>query len=133
VHETEEFAHTGYFNASADPEREYILLAPAGCSVQRGGEIAAELRFLGGRVTALTTEGAGDVGANETVVLPAAAEHLSVFLTAVAVCLFAYRLGVLHGGEGIRFQSKEAMQEHFDTVHHSRFCDEAAAFDEARD
>ncbi len=127
--QTEEFAHVGYFTARAHPEREYILLAPDGAGVRRAREIARELRFLGARTTVVTTRGAGAFGADTEIVLPAVEEALSPFLMAVAVCLYAYHHGRLNGGEGIRFQSPEALREHFETVHYSRFGDEVADCD----
>jgi glucosamine 6-phosphate synthetase-like amidotransferase/phosphosugar isomerase protein len=114
----EEWAHEQYFVSG--PTTPVIVVAPAGASHDRAGELLAEMAFIGVPSILVTDEPDDAIARSATHVLPIARgidEAYSPLLTCLPLALAAYYLAERLGSRSYGFPSPEHEREHYDTIH----------------
>lgn len=110
----EEWAHEEYFITRAgDP---VVVVAPAGASHDRAGEILSELSFLGADATVVTDT--QPPGPATHLRLPGGVpEELSPVLAALPLAQLGFHLARQAGKRSYNFPSEQAKTEHYATIH----------------
>jgi len=114
----EEWAHEQYFISG--PTTPVVVIAPAGASRDRAGELIDEMAFIGAP-SILVSDVVDDAEARRaTVVLPVAAgldEAFSPLLTCLPLALTAFFVAERLGARSYGFPSREHEIEHYETIH----------------
>jgi glucosamine--fructose-6-phosphate aminotransferase (isomerizing) len=110
----EEWAHEQYFiTGPGDP---VVVVAPAGASNDRAGEILSELRFL--RADAIVVSDLEPPGPATTLRLAGRVpEELSPVLAALPLAQVGFHLARQTGKRSYNFPSEQARAEHYETIH----------------
>jgi glucosamine--fructose-6-phosphate aminotransferase (isomerizing) len=114
----EEWAHEQYFISG--PTTPVVVVAPAGASRDRAGELIDEMAFIGAP-SILVSDVVDDIVAHRaTVVLPVAAgldEAFSPLLTRLPLALTAFFMAERLGARSYGFPSREHEIEHSESIH----------------
>jgi glucosamine--fructose-6-phosphate aminotransferase (isomerizing) len=114
----EEWAHEQYFVSG--PATPVVVVAPAGASRDRAGELLAEMAFIGVPSILVTDELDDAIARSATHVVPIARgldEAYSPLLTCLPLALAAYFLAERLGTRSYGFPSPEHEREHYETIH----------------
>ena len=114
----EEWAHEQYFISG--PTTPVVVVAPAGASRDRAGELIEEMAFIGAPIILVSDVVDDAVARRATVVLPVAAgldEAYSPLLTCLPLALTAFFMAERLGARSYGFPSKEHEIEHYETIH----------------
>ena len=118
VQDLEEWAHEQYFISG--PATPVVVVAPAGASRDRAGELLAEMAFIGAP-SILVSDVVDDAAALSAAVrLPIAAgldEDTSPLLTCLPLAQAAFFVAEWLGTRSYGFPSVEHEQEHYATIH----------------
>ena len=114
----EEWAHEQYFISG--PTTPVVVVAPAGASRDRAGELIDEMAFIGAPSILVSDVVDDAVARRATVVLPVAAgldEAFSPLLTCLPLALTAFFMAERLGARSYGFPSREHEIEHYETIH----------------
>ena len=114
----EEWAHEQYFISG--PTTPVVVIAPAGASRDRAGELIDEMAFIGAPSILVSDVVDDAVARRATVVLPVAAgldEAFSPLLTCLPLALTAFFVAERLGARSYGFPSREHEIEHYETIH----------------
>ena len=114
----EEWAHEQYFISG--PTTPVVVVAPAGASRDRAGELIDEMAFIGAPSILVSDVVDDAVARRATVVLPVAAgldEAFSPLLTCLPLALTAFFMAERLGTRSYGFPSREHEIEHYETIH----------------
>jgi glucosamine--fructose-6-phosphate aminotransferase (isomerizing) len=114
----EEWAHEQYFISG--PTTPVVVVAPAGASRDRAGELIDEMAFIGAPIILVSDVVDDAVARRATVVLPVAAgldEAFSPLLTCLPLALTAFFMAERLGARSYGFPSREHEIEHYETIH----------------
>jgi glucosamine--fructose-6-phosphate aminotransferase (isomerizing) len=114
----EEWAHEQYFISG--PTTPVVVVAPAGASRDRAGELIDEMAFIGAPIILVSAVVDDAVARRATVVLPVAAgldEAFSPLLTCLPLALTAFFMAERLGARSYGFPSREHEIEHYETIH----------------
>ena len=118
VQDLEEWAHEQYFVSG--PGTPVVVVAPAGASRDRAGELLEEMAFIGAPAALVSDVVDDPVARTARHVLPIAAgldEAYSPILTALPMALVAFHLAERLGTRAYGFPSPEHEREHYATIH----------------
>ena len=114
----EEWAHEQYFVSG--PGTPVVVVAPAGASRDRAGELLDEMAFIGAPAVLLSDVVDDPIASAAGLRLPFAAgldEALSPILAALPIALVAFRLADRLGTRSYGFPSPDHEREHYRTIH----------------
>lgn len=111
----EEWAHEQYFISGAGTP--VFLIAPAGASFDRAGEILSELRYIGADTVWIGDTQPAAAPGTFLPLAPGLPEEFSPLLVTLPLSLFAFYLTRASGQERFEFPSPQAAQEHYETIH----------------
>lgn len=110
----EEWAHEQYFiTRTGDP---VVLIGPAGATDDRIREIFSELRWLRTRTVFVGVDEIGE-GVVHLPLAPGIPEDLSPVIACLPVSQLGFELAHLAGKHSYNFPSREAEEEHYETIH----------------
>lgn len=118
VQDLEEWAHEQYFVSG--PGTPVVVVAPAGTSHDRAGELLDEMAFIGAPAALVSDVVDDPVAMTAGHVLPLAAgldEAHSPLLAALPMALVAFHLAERLGTRSYGFPSPEHEREHYATIH----------------
>ena len=114
----EEWAHEQYFISG--PATPVVIVAPAGASRDRAGELLDEMAFIGAPAILVSDIVDDRIARRAAVVLPVAAgldEAYSPLVTCLPLALAAFFVAERLGARSYGFPSKEHEIEHYETIH----------------
>lgn len=115
----EEWAHEQYF-VSAGRGTPTAVVAPAGASRDRAGELLQEMQFLevpAGLVTDVVDDAVARLATLVMPVAPGLDEAYSPLITCLPLAVAAYELAALLGRRAYGFVSEAQEREHYATIH----------------